>query len=395
MAKLVTIQERLHRQPRSSNNPTHGKFEIRMPPKSTTTVKKSTSKASTKKANATLKNTEVDMRDLESAEAKLLEKVRSYQQEHPQEVKDIEWIGDGEVETEEKEKKKEFRMNVNTFASTNLPLEVLESKNTDQIAEEVLKLKELRLDRYGIKVIENLDVLTQLKSLYLQHNSIEVLEGLDFLPHLSFLCLAHNRIKKIEEINHLPHLILLDLRHNCIEAVDVEELPKSLSFLYLEGNPVVHADPSLRQKLIHALPTLRHIDDVAITDEEWEEFGPSDDEEEPDESDEDEDDLAGEPTIIMSGAQDSKAAAEQAVERSRRRQKQMMEDIKRMDRKLADVRAAQENLIFSKKMRDQLLTQKQLQTMSLKESVTTVEDENRLNNADVPSTIPDLEASVE
>ena len=73
----------------------------------------------------------------------------------------------------------------------------------------------------------------------------------------------------------------------------------------------------------------------------------------------------------------------------------MMEDIKRMDRKLADVRAAQENLIFSKKMRDQLLTQKQLQTMSLKESVTTVEDENRLNNADVPSTIPDLEASVE
>jgi len=68
-------------------------------------------------------------------------------------------------------------------------------------------------------------------------NLIEVIENLACLSStLRFLTLAGNGISKVQGLKDLQILGFLDLSDNFIDDFDVQELPKSLSFVIFQNN---------------------------------------------------------------------------------------------------------------------------------------------------------------
>ncbi|XP_031560663.1 leucine-rich repeat-containing protein 46-like [Actinia tenebrosa] len=160
--------------------------------------------------------------------------------------------------------------------------------SADKIADSILTLTHVRLDRENIKNIDNLDCLGPVTNLYLQNNEITKIENLDPLPKLRFLTLANNKIKKIENLNHLHSLMFLDLTDNNIEDFDPKELPKSLIILNMSGNPcVMHND--YRVKILQSLDKLEQLDGSNITKADRQQAGCPVNESETESDDEDED----------------------------------------------------------------------------------------------------------
>ncbi|KAJ4459931.1 hypothetical protein PAPYR_3996 [Paratrimastix pyriformis] len=184
--------------------------------------------------------------------------------------------------------------------------------------DDLFKEKTLRLTKEDIGWIEGFEAMVDLRFLYLHQNLIEKIENLEFQPHIKFLTLNNNRIRVIEGLSHLTELVFLDLSDNLIEENAPEELPKSLRYLNIAGNPF-SGRPTTRGELIGALPHLRDIDQVAVTPEERKKYRPAgtegdDDadeeiEEEGEEGEEDEEEEGEEEEVSSSGAAAAPSAA--------------------------------------------------------------------------------------
>lgn len=139
--------------------------------------------------------------------------------------------------------------------------------DSDQVADAVLSLTHLRLDRLRIGAIENLDVFgDSVTNLYLQHNFISKIENLEALQHrLRFLVLSGNRIAKMEGLAALQALEYLNLAENLIEALPEEEreLPKSIRILDMHDNPVSEKQGYVAT-LLRWLPRLTSLDDMHV-----------------------------------------------------------------------------------------------------------------------------------
>ncbi|KAK3750424.1 hypothetical protein QZH41_016985, partial [Actinostola sp. cb2023] len=167
-----------------------------------------------------------------------------------------------------KEKRKEI--SVSLIANRNIVNK--KGLSADQIADSLLRLSHIRLDRENIKCIENLDCLGPVTNLYLQWNDIKEIENLEALTKLKFLMLAENKITKIQNLKHLDSLMFLDLSDNQIEDFNSDELPNSLIILNLSGNPCVSVN-DYRSKVLRSLHKLEQLDGKNITKQQRKECG--------------------------------------------------------------------------------------------------------------------------
>lgn len=77
--------------------------------------------------------------------------------------------------------------------------------------------------------------------------------------------LSNNQLTFIEGLSHLPELAYLDVSNNRIKAIQPEnELPKSLNYLRISGNPVEHDDPEIRKKIVISCPDLIDLDKIRV-----------------------------------------------------------------------------------------------------------------------------------
>jgi protein phosphatase 1 regulatory subunit 7 len=75
-------------------------------------------------------------------------------------------------------------------------------------------LRRLDLSFNHLKIIDNMDHLTNLRELTLSHNNIKSIENLQKFQQLKVLVLDYNRIEKIKNIKHLRKLEKLSLVGN-------------------------------------------------------------------------------------------------------------------------------------------------------------------------------------
>eukprot|EP00817_Percolomonadidae_sp_ATCC50343_P001717 CAMPEP_0117422288 /NCGR_PEP_ID=MMETSP0758-20121206/3163_1 /TAXON_ID=63605 /ORGANISM="Percolomonas cosmopolitus, Strain AE-1 (ATCC 50343)" /LENGTH=274 /DNA_ID=CAMNT_0005204829 /DNA_START=318 /DNA_END=1142 /DNA_ORIENTATION=+ len=103
--------------------------------------------------------------------------------------------------------------------------------------------------------------------LYLQHNCLKsITDDFSFFYTIEFLALQHNQIEELpEHLKTLSHLAFLDLSHNKIENLTVQNLPTTLEYLNLEGNPCMTKQDSLIDDIIKHCPQLIQLDDMQIT----------------------------------------------------------------------------------------------------------------------------------
>ena len=134
----------------------------------------------------------------------------------------------------------------------------------EAMADSLLSLTRLRLDRLELGSMDGLDVCNGAQHVYLQHNRISRIEGLEFFSDLRFLVLGANEIEAIEGLAHLRALEYLDLSQNRIADAAAQELPAELRALDLYGNPCAR-EPGYRRALVGALPALFRLDDVAVS----------------------------------------------------------------------------------------------------------------------------------
>ena len=134
----------------------------------------------------------------------------------------------------------------------------------EAMADSLLSLTRLRLDRLELGSMDGLDVCNGAQHVYLQHNRISRIEGLEFFSDLRFLVLGANEIEAIEGLAHLRALEYLDLSQNRIADAAAHELPTELRALDLYGNPCAR-EPGYRRALVGALPALFRLDDVAVS----------------------------------------------------------------------------------------------------------------------------------
>ena len=73
----------------------------------------------------------------------------------------------------------------------------------EAMADSLLSLTRLRLDRLELGSMDGLDVCNGAQHVYLQHNRISRIEGLEFFSDLRFLVLGANEIEAIEGLAHL------------------------------------------------------------------------------------------------------------------------------------------------------------------------------------------------
>jgi len=146
--------------------------------------------------------------------------------------------------------------------------------SSSQAAEERLgEATHLRLDRERVESIgeEIGDLLPATTHLYLQHNRLRRPGGVLGLGALRFLTLAHNALEDLQGFSVLRNLFFLDVSHNRIRTCGPGDLPASLRFLKLEGNPC-SAEPArtaaLRVALVADLENLEEIDGQPFTPKE-------------------------------------------------------------------------------------------------------------------------------
>ncbi len=166
-----------------------------------------------------------------------------------------------------------------------------------QNLEEYVNLCTLYLENNLIRAIECLDNMKSLRFLYLHNNMIKKIENLDNLGNLVSLNLSNNQITKIENLSGLKKLETFNLNNNrlgspddikgLVECPSIKDLDMSnnqitfgeqlleifgqmsnLACLYLKGNPLIENFPGYRKKMVCLLPSLKHMDNKQVTDEE-------------------------------------------------------------------------------------------------------------------------------
>lgn len=172
----------------------------------------------------------------------------------------------------DKSKQRETRISSTLIAEKCLSKEDLQLPQ-EALAEKILQITKLKLDRCGIKKLENLECFDKVTHAYFQYNEIEeISDAFTFMPNLLFLAIFNNKIKKIENLSSNIKLEFLDISNNNISDFDVNELPKSIRYLNYNGNPCCE-DKELRLKLIKHLPKIRKINEMKVTLEEKRQAG--------------------------------------------------------------------------------------------------------------------------
>jgi len=143
-------------------------------------------------------------------------------------------------------------------------------KNEKEKTDFVINTTKLFLNDRGIEEINNLMIYEKMEELYLQRNYITTIENLNYSCNLEILSLHFNNIKEIKGIKHLTNLKILDLSENFIINLDIENIPKSVEFVYLFENPFFK-DLDLikyRYDCINYFSNLIILDSMEVTDRE-------------------------------------------------------------------------------------------------------------------------------
>lgn len=159
-------------------------------------------------------------------------------------------------------------------------------------------LKHLNLSNNDIQKIQGIEDLNYLEYVNLSHNAIQVLENISKVP-LKTLDVSWNRISRCEDstdenggLRNIITLQRLDISHNSLESMDgmkcinpfslrhlniaynnfncataFDDLAryKSLRYLRLEENSIVHKLPEIVKNVIHLLPQLAYINGSKLT----------------------------------------------------------------------------------------------------------------------------------
>ncbi|MBA7504439.1 hypothetical protein ES706_03082 [subsurface metagenome] len=104
--------------------------------------------------------------------------------------------------------------------------------------ENLTQLEELELSRDEISEIKGLETLRNLKKLDLSHNNIEHIQGLENLTQLEELELIFNKIISIGGLEHQKNLKSLSLRQNQINEIKNLDNLKNLKELRLDSNQI-------------------------------------------------------------------------------------------------------------------------------------------------------------
>lgn len=155
-------------------------------------------------------------------------------------------------------------------AERNLPPDFLEEDpDGDAIVDALARITHLRADRERLCAIEEeaLRACAQVRNLYVQCNALTTLAPVRNLPNLRFLSAADNQLVDWDGLAGLANLMFVDTARNRFEAYDVGQLPKSVRFLMLEGNPAEYS-AQLLADLRANLPNIAELDGVDEAD--WE-----------------------------------------------------------------------------------------------------------------------------
>jgi hypothetical protein len=132
-------------------------------------------------------------------------------------------------------------------------------------------LKMLDISENHIAHVENMDDL-HLEALYLAQNQLTTLDGISTLSKLQVLNVKHNEIKSLAALNaeDIPRLRKLCISENQICHISEVEKLQSFPFLcdlFLAPNPITDL-PYYRAQILHRLPRLRWLDELAVSAEE-------------------------------------------------------------------------------------------------------------------------------
>lgn len=132
-------------------------------------------------------------------------------------------------------------------------------------------LKMLDISENHITHVENMDDL-HLEALYLAQNQLTTLDGISTLSKLQVLNVKHNEIKSLAALSaeDIPRLRKLCISEN--QVCHISEVEKLQSFpflcdLFLAPNPITDL-PYYRAQILHRLPRLRWLDELAVSAEE-------------------------------------------------------------------------------------------------------------------------------
>ncbi|UJR37965.1 hypothetical protein I4U23_030649 [Adineta vaga] len=128
------------------------------------------------------------------------------------------------------------------------------------------KLVQLKLSNSVIPRVRDLGTsLSHVRILWMARCCLNDLDGITSLQSLEELYVAYNEIADLSALSMLENLRLLDLESNLIDDIHQVEflaLCPNLTTLTLEGNPI-NNQSNYRTDIIHRLPRLRTLDDMA------------------------------------------------------------------------------------------------------------------------------------
>lgn len=132
-------------------------------------------------------------------------------------------------------------------------------------------LKMLDISENHITHVENMDDLN-LEALYLAQNQLTTLDGINTLSKLQVLNVKHNEIRSLAALSaqDIPRIRKLCISENHICHISEIEKLQSFPFLcdlFLAPNPITDL-PYYRAQILHRLPRLRWLDELAVSAEE-------------------------------------------------------------------------------------------------------------------------------
>ncbi|RLN69388.1 hypothetical protein BBJ29_000207 [Phytophthora kernoviae] len=136
---------------------------------------------------------------------------------------------------------------------------------------ELSSLSILKINDNELTSLAGLQGVPSLTTLEASRNAVEDISSLatDVSPKLEVLHLDENKLTTLSGVENLPALSSLSLQQNNIETLEavqqLEQLSK-LTTLDLTGNPVTQWE-DFRLSIILLVPTLTHLDDELLTDE--------------------------------------------------------------------------------------------------------------------------------
>ncbi|XP_072983658.1 protein phosphatase 1 regulatory inhibitor subunit PPP1R7 homolog [Typha latifolia] len=125
-------------------------------------------------------------------------------------------------------------------------------------------IRKLSLQSNRLISMSGFEECIALEELYLSHNGIEKMEGLSTLQNLRVLDISSNKLIAIDDIENLPRLEDLWLNDNQIASLEGIEVAVSgsrekLTTIYLERNPCA-SSPKYSTTLKQIFPNLQQID---------------------------------------------------------------------------------------------------------------------------------------